>query len=208
MSKSVDELGRGQSHELCLKLEQAGLTREFAQEVINAKDNYLARKIVKLINYEANNLASHFWEVARFKIIVPKEISLECFREMKSADHECYSMLLDEDFVPSVKLVPGEEKTAVLYRLVKRTTGKACLSFAKQKGQLPNAQGLAAIYMAGDVTFKMYYPLLGLDEPENLPKNKSGEPLIPFIGWDFADIADKIEWGETIPAGYSIVVFE
>jgi hypothetical protein len=207
MPKSV-ELGRGQSHELCLKLEQAGLNSCLAQEVINSIDNYLATKIVKLIDYEINNPASHFEEVARFEITIPENVSLKCFHEMKDTNHEHYSMLSDEDFIPSTKLIPGEKKMAIFYRLVKRTKGSACLAFARQKGQLPNAQGLAAIYMADRQAFESQCPLWGLDEPKNLPKNKTGEPLVSFVGWQFAYVADKYKLEDTIPAGYMIVVFE
>lgn len=208
MSKSVVELGRGQSHELCLKLEQAGLTRELAQEIINAFDNYLAKKIVKLIDYEVNDPASHFEEIDRFEIIVPENVSLECFAGFKNIRHDSYAVLSDKDFSPSVKLVPGQKMTAVFYSLVKPTNGIACLDFARKKGQLPNAQGLAAIQIYDNMHFGWRNDYLGLDEIENLPKNESGEPMVSNIGYDFEAFADKIELKKIIPVGYRLVVFE
>lgn len=43
------KVSRGQGHELLNRLEAAGLTPDLAQEIVDAKDNYLARAIIRAV---------------------------------------------------------------------------------------------------------------------------------------------------------------
>ena len=58
---SQQKLGVPQQHELLLAFQKAGLTRQFAQLIINSKDNALAQRIVQLIQ-EEDGIAINFQE--------------------------------------------------------------------------------------------------------------------------------------------------
>ncbi len=184
MKESV-EMGRGQSHELCLKLEQAGLTSGLAQEVINAKNNELAKKMIAAIlpAPAAIEVSSSFEKLAEFQLIVPEKFLIKTFRKKHKKGFSYFDPnLIDKNFNPSQPLLPGVTKTALIYRLKKRKTSDECLAFiSSQNGQLPNAQGLAIAWEQEKANFPKGFWVIGFDQKENLWEDSDGNHRVPNL---------------------------
>lgn len=178
-------MGRGQSHELCLKLEQAGLTSGLAQEVINAKNNELAKKMIAAILPvpTAIEVGPTFEKLAEFKVVVPEKFLIKTFRKKHKKEFSYFnSDITDKNFNPSQPLLPGATKTALIYRLKKRLTSEEILTFiSSQNGQLPNAQGLTITWEQGKANFPKGLWVIGFDQKENLWKDSDGSHGVPRL---------------------------
>lgn len=218
----MKKIPKGQSLELVGKLEAAGLVRELAQLIIGAPNNELSKAIMKtVLDYQAGNknskatsdldLSANFEKIAEFKIIVP-EYSLKDYVKIFGNKYEFLALdefgLDDKNFRPSLPLIPTETKITEVYRLRKTTNFADCLAFASKKGQLPNAQGIAAIWHNNSEAFSNNLYLLGLDQPDNLYQDVTKKRQMAMIGKNSSKLLfDTIPVGGMLSPGFCVAVF-
>jgi len=213
----MKKLPKGQSLELIVKLEAAGLDRALAQSIITATDNSLAKKMINAIQSKPSvstekinrvDLTSRFDKISQFKFIIPKDYSIKLFREKYENVFQVFdSNLTDENFQLSQPLIAGQTKIVTMYRLTQKTTGRDCLTFAKQRGkQLPNV-ALAAIWEQNPEAFSRKLWFVGLDEEKALYKNETGV-MMPILGYNMSGepCFDLMPVAEVLEPGFCIIV--
>lgn len=216
----MKNIPKGQALETIAKLEAAGLNRDLAHLIITVPNNELAKAMVKVaLDYQAAknekkvpaevDWSDHFEKIDSFKIVIPKNCSLSAFRdEYEDTFVKIDEDLTDENFMPSIDLVPGETKMVTIYRSIKKIKGIACLAFAASKGELPNAQGLSAMWMQNEDGLGRNLWYLGLDQPENLFEESSNQIMIPTIGHTVSGcVFDTVKLEEELSPGFCVVVF-
>ena len=121
-------------------------------------------------------------------------------------------MKIDEDltdghFMPSINLIPGETKMVSIYRIIKKIKAKSCLAFAVKKGELPNAQGLSAMWMQNEDGLSANLWYLGLDYPENLFEKYPNQFVFAAIGHTVSGcVFDTLNLEEELSPGFCVVV--
>jgi len=134
-----------------------------------------------------------FEKVAECQITVPLNFSDQTFFDTlfslagAEALHEYfgeYYALTDSgqfylDFHPSQSLVPGETKTAFVYKINKKVRSGDCLRFiADQGGQLPNIQGIFLMQAQQPGCLPGDTWIIGFDEPGYLFKDYNGDARV------------------------------
>ena len=132
MQNIVSQMSRGQGHEFLNKLEAAGLSSELAQKVVDAKNNELGQKVVKLIedygfNPESQKRAreimgNNFFgvkEAMKYFGIVPTSKQLKYYSEIPISEeilkHFKDEYLLVADFGLSIVEINKKTERAPYY---------------------------------------------------------------------------------------------
>lgn len=189
VGKNGEAIGLHQADELIAKLEKAGLTKDFAQQVIASKDNALARKMMAAILPEMSSAGTDLWfeKLAEFEIKLSEHFSLDKFQgENKKKFYGFNSDIIDCNFKPSYPLMPGNRQKVLVYRAKKSMTSEDCLNFiASQNGKLPNAQGLAIAWQQASDKLPEGVWILSFDKKENLLQFPEGRHKVPILRRDF-----------------------
>jgi hypothetical protein len=213
----MKQIPKEQALELVSKFEAAGLNRILVQSIITAPNNELAKKMVEAITAKPVDvskpinrvdLTTRFNKISQFKFTIPNDYSLNSFRKkFKGVFGQFDSNITDENFKLSQTLQAGETKMVTIYRLNQKTTGRDCLTFAKQRSpQLPNAIALAAIWEQNPEAFSRKLWFVGLDE-EKFLYQKNSETMIPILGhMSGKPCFDLLPITESLEPGFCIIV--
>ncbi len=196
VSKNGGEaIGLHQADEFIAKLEKAGLTKDWAQQVIASKNNALARKMMAAILPEMSPAGndSRFEKLAEFEIEISDGLSLDKFQdENKKKFCSFNSNIRDCNFKPSCPLTLGDRKKVFVYQVKVPMASEDYLNFiASQNGQLPNAQGLAVVWQQAKDKLPKELWILGFDQKENFFRDSDGSRRVPNLhrysdgDWDF-----------------------
>jgi len=212
----MKKISKGQGLELIVKLEAAGLNRDLAHLIITAPNNEVSKMIIATVGAYLEkqppvevDWSNHFEKINEFKILIPNDPSLANFRDQYEDKFvKIDEDLTDENFLPSNYFIPGITKMASIYRITKKIKGLACVDFASKKGELPNAQGLSALWMQNEEVFSERLWYLGLDHSNSLFKKSANETLVSVIGHSVSGrVFDTVKLEEELSPGFCVVVF-
>jgi len=189
VSKNGGEtIGLHQADEFIAKLERAGLTRNWMQEVIASKNNALADKMMAVILPEVSQTEndSRFEKLVEFEIEISNSLSLDKFQsENEKKFYGFNSDIKDQNFKPSQPLASGVRKKVFVYQAKGSMSSEDYLNFiASQNGQLPNAHGLAIVWQQAKEKLPQGIWILGLDQKANLFRDSDGCRRVPRLGQD------------------------
>ena len=142
-NEMCDSIGRVHEFMLCLK--KAGLNDSMVQKVINAKDNYLAKKMVIAYHesYDVFELVCEF-EFQTMPIKEGEFIGLirNAFYQNEYQFDEKLRNYQDNG------ILDGSRKKASIYRVKEPVIFEVAQRFVESKGEFPSFYGLASVWFS------------------------------------------------------------
>jgi hypothetical protein len=206
----------GKSHEFFMNLKKAGFTDDLIQEVINSKNNALAKKMYASIveaEIKTNAAKAGFEKLTEFEITIPENFDFDAFRhENEKGFYYFEPALIGKNFKSDIVSEAGKKKIVEIYRLKGNKTSEECLDFiASQNGQLPNAQGLAIVWQQAKEKLPQGKGIwiFGFDQKANLFLDSVGRHRVPSLargsdgGWHFRLGSFGVDWN----SGHCLLFF-
>lgn len=185
----------GQGREVIIRLVNAGLTPELADEIIGSRGNKKAKAMMAGLDVrkapatqKKGTLQNPFEFLMEFDVVVPNGFRHETCLGGFAKDHrkEFYYFnpaVTDANFAKATtNLTPGRKFKVKAFGVRKEASSEQCIEKVHQeKGVLVGAQGLTLAYLQGKGKLPKGKYYLSFDEKEALPY-LDGSHRVPYVG--------------------------